>query len=146
LKNRDIKLNLLKIGGAWLETIEILGKDNLLNEFKEVMSKDITLIGEYVSSNSFIKYPKSALVFYTIVENNNNESICLTGAESREIFQKYRLLYSPIEKKSKSIKNSGDLVNILKELYNSISTSYLCDGEEGSVIYNISYNNLKSFN
>jgi hypothetical protein len=141
-KNRDIRLNYLKIGGAWLEIVEILNRDNLLNEFKQLMSKEITLIGDYVSSSSFIKYPKSALVFYTIVENNNNESISLTAAESREIFQKYMLLFSPVEKRTKSIKNSEDLVNLLKELYNSISTAYLCDGEEGSVINNISFNNL----
>ena len=104
------------------------------------MNKGITLIGEYVSSNSIIKYAEPGLILHNIVENTNDEPICISWTDSVQLFKKYRFMFSPVERRVKNIKNKAELIESLKEIYNSVSTSYLCDGEQGSVINNFHIN------
>ena len=64
-----------------MEIVENLSKENLLNEFKEEMRKEITLIGEYVGHDSIMKYPRRGIIFSSIVENNSL-GLCLPTTES----------------------------------------------------------------
>ena len=123
---------LYQIGIVWLKIIDLLIQENLLNDFKQDMSKQITIIGEYVGFNSLLKYPRTSIIFHSIVENNSN-FICLPTPDSYEFFYKYKLQFSPVEKISKPIFNFASLAMILKEIYTSVSTSHICDEEEGSV-------------
>ena len=121
-----------------MEIIDKLKGELLLKEFKEEMSKHLTLIGDYVGSNTLIKYSKSSIIFNSIVENNSN-IICLPITQSYDLFLKFKLNFSPVEKISKPIRNFSQLTTVLKEIYLSVSASFICNDEEGSVI-NIYYN------
>lgn len=96
------------------------------------MSKQITLIGEYVGLNLLLKYRKFSIIFHSIVENNT-DSICLPTPNSYEFFLKYKLNFSPVEKISKPLLNFASLASILKEMHNSVRSSHICEEEEGSV-------------
>ena len=117
-----------------MELIDYLKNLNLLKDFKEEMSKrNLTLIGDYLGSKSHIKFPKSSIIFNSIVENNKNY-LCLHPVESIEFFKKFKFNFPPYEKISQAISNFSQLTNVVKELYISISSSHILKEEDGSVI------------
>lgn len=139
LKNRDGSATRWKfaylIGQCWFDIISSF-KEEEIKALKEFMH-DKTLIGEYVGNQyhqHLIRYIKHTILFFGIVENQNQIDNSLPVVEAFKLLKKFKLDVVPYEYIG-AFETIEEVYDQMKNLYIRIAESSIIDEEEGSVIY-----------
>ena len=116
-----------KVGGMTAET------QSMLKE--ELASK--TIVGEYIGSpdhEHLVKYSRVSLIFYSVVENNNESQICWPCLQARQFLRGFGLDAVTVASLGK-FTDFNSLCDMLETQFKEVSKSPISKDEEGSVLY-----------
>lgn len=131
IKFRKIQNILYNISKIWFDILENLKIKKTYDSFINTIT-NLTLVGEYVDSNSFLKYELSTIFFNSLINNQMN-NICLDIEETFEIFERFELYICPIEKIEENITCYETLKNTINNFAEMIQSTSIVIQEEGSV-------------
>ena len=124
-----------QIALCWFDILEEKSEDEI-NEIKVCMNNR-TFCGEYCGNQyheHLIRHTKHTIYFYSIVENNDNNNICLPIEETFDIFKKLKLEYVKYSYVG-TYKNKNELFEGIQKVYKSIAEKSILYEEEGDVLY-----------
>ena len=135
-KTRPTRYNIaFQIALCWFDILEIKTKEET-DLIKNEMSNR-TFCGEYCGNQyheHLIRHSKHTIYFYSIVDNNDENNICLPIEESFEIFKKLYLEHVNYEYVG-TYKNKNELFEGIHKIYKSIAEKSILYEEEGDVLY-----------
>ena len=135
-KTRPTRYNIaFQIALCWFDILEIKTKEET-DLIKNEMSNR-TFCGEYCGNQyheHLIRHSKHTIYFYSIVDNNDENNICLPIEESFEIFKKLNLEHVNYEYVG-TYKNKNELFEGIHKIYKSIAEKSILYEEEGDVLY-----------
>ena len=135
-KTRPTRYNIaFQIALCWFDILEIKTKEET-DLIKNEMSNR-TFCGEYCGNQyheHLIRHSKHTIYFYSIVDNNDENNICLPIEESFEIFKKLNLEHVIYEYVG-TYKNKNELFEGIHKIYKSIAEKSILYEEEGDVLY-----------
>ena len=124
-----------QIGLCWFDILENKSNEEIEN-IKKLMNNK-TFCGEYCGNQyheHLIRHSKHTIYFYSIVDNNDENNICLPIEETFDIFKKLNLDYVNYEYMGK-YKNKNELFEGIHKIYKSIAEKSILYEEEGDVLY-----------
>ena len=124
-----------QIALCWFDILENKTEEEI-NEIKKEMSNK-TFCGEYCGNQyheHLIRHSKHTIYFYSIVENNDENNICIPVESSFEIFKKLNLDYVKYSQVG-IYKNKNELFEGIHKVYKLIAEKSILYEEEGDVLY-----------
>ena len=124
-----------QIALCWFDILEDKSEEEI-NEIKTCMNNR-TFCGEYCGNQyheHLIRHTKHTIYFYSIVENNDNNNICLPIEETFDIFKKLKLEYVKYSFVG-TYNNKNELFEGIQKIYKSIAEKSILYEEEGDVLY-----------
>ena len=124
-----------QIALCWFDILENKNEEEI-NEIKNYMNNK-TFCGEYCGNQyheHLIRHTKHTIYFYSIVENNDKNNICLPIEPTFEIFKKFNLEYVNYSYIG-TYKNKNELFEGIQKVYKSIAEKSILYEEEGDVLY-----------
>ena len=124
-----------QIALCWFDILENKNEDEI-NEIKTCMNNK-TFCGEYCGNQyheHLIRHTQHTIYFYSIVDNNDKNNICLPIEETFEIFKKLNIEYVNYSFVG-TYKNKNELFEGIHRIYKSIAEKSILYEEEGDVLY-----------
>ena len=124
-----------QIALCWFDILENKTEDEI-NELKKYMNNK-TFSGEYCGNQyheHLIRHTRHTIYFYSIVDNNDKNNICLPIEETFDIFEKFKLDYVNHSYVG-TYKNKNELFEGIQKVYKSIAEKSILYEEEGDVLY-----------
>ena len=132
-----------QIALCWFDILEQKTKDEI-EEIKSEMTNK-TFCGEYCGNQyheHLIRHSKHTIYFYSIVDNNDEDNICIPIEETFDIFKKLKLDYVNYNKVG-IYKNKNELFEGIHRVYKEIAEKSILYEEEGDVLYFVNESNNK---
>ena len=124
-----------QIALCWFDILENK-KEEEINEIKQYMNNK-TFCGEYCGNQyheHLIRHTNHTIYFYSIVDNNDKNNICLPIEKFFEIFKKLNLEYVNYSYIG-TYKNKNELFEGIQKIYKLIAEKSILYEEEGDVLY-----------
>ena len=134
--NKPTRYNIaFQIGLCWFDILDNKKEEEVIEIKKNMNNK--TFCGEYCGNQyheHLIRHTKHTIFFYSIVDNNDKNNICLPIEETFEIFKKLNLEYVNFSYIG-IYKTKIELFEGIQKIYKSIAEKSILYEEEGDVLY-----------
>ena len=132
-----------QIALCWFDILENKTNEEI-EEIKNAMTNK-TFCGEYCGNQyheHLIRHSKHTIYFYSIVENNDENNICIPVEEAFDIFKKNKLDYVNYSKVG-TYTNKNELFEGIHKIYKTVAEKSILYEEEGDVLYFVKEDNKK---
>ena len=124
-----------QIALCWFDILEKKTKEEIEQIKKEMTNK--TFCGEYCGNQyheHLIRHSKHTIYFYSIVDNDDENNICIPIEDAFDIFKKLNLDFVNYEKVG-IYQNKNELFEGIHKVYKTIAEKSILYEEEGDVLY-----------
>ena len=132
-----------QIALCWFDIIEHKTNKEIDDIKKELSNR--TFCGEYCGNQyheHLIRHSKHTIYFYSIIDNNDENNICIPIEEAFDTFKKLKLDYVNYNYIG-IYKNKNELFEGIHKVYKSIAEKSILYEEEGDVLYFVNSNDNK---